>query len=159
MPRKTYTEQFKRDAVSLYESTPGATLNAIASDLGVNRNSLRTWLDAFGTGTKTNANGEKVASPIAAANSARTPAEGLSDAERIRVLERENAKLREQRARDPPQGGQIFRGRDELINRFRFVDDNRGLLEVKRLCEVFKDQPVLVLHMEICCSCPPATRR
>ena len=50
MPRKTYTEQFKRDAVSLYESTPGATLNAIASDLGVIRNSLRTWLDAFGTG-------------------------------------------------------------------------------------------------------------
>ncbi len=35
MPRKTYTEQFKRDAVSLYESTPGATINAIASDLGV----------------------------------------------------------------------------------------------------------------------------
>lgn len=97
MPRKTYTERFKRDAVSLYESTPGATINAIASDLGVNRNSLRTWLDAFGTGTKTNANGEKVASPIAAANSARTPAEGLSDAERIRVLERENAKLREER--------------------------------------------------------------
>ncbi|AJE33816.1 transposase for insertion sequence [Corynebacterium humireducens NBRC 106098 = DSM 45392] len=42
MPRKTYTEQFKRDAVVLYESTPGATVNAIASDLGVNRNSLRT---------------------------------------------------------------------------------------------------------------------
>ncbi|WKS60302.1 transposase [Corynebacterium accolens] len=37
MPRKTYTEQFKRDAVSLYESTPGATLNAIASDLGVHQ--------------------------------------------------------------------------------------------------------------------------
>ena len=53
MPRKTYTERFKRDAVSLYESTPGATINAIASDLGVNRNFLRTWLDAFGTGTKT----------------------------------------------------------------------------------------------------------
>lgn len=63
MPRKTYTEQFKRDAVSLYESTPGATLNAIASDLGVNRNSLRTWLDAFGTGTKTNANGKKSRQP------------------------------------------------------------------------------------------------
>ena len=97
MPRKTYTEQFKRDAVVLYESTPGATINAIASDLGINRNFLRTWLDAFGTGTTTNANGEKVASPIAAANSARTPAEGLSDAERIRVLERENVKLREER--------------------------------------------------------------
>lgn len=81
----------------MYESAPAATLNAIAADLGVNRNFLRTWLDAFGTGTKTNANGEKVASPIAAANSARTPAERLFDAERIRVLERENAKLREKR--------------------------------------------------------------
>lgn len=97
MPRKTYTEQFKRDAVVLYASTPGATINAIASDLGVNRNSLRTWLDSFSTGTTTNANGEKVASPIAAANSARTRAEGLSDAERVRVLERENVKLREER--------------------------------------------------------------
>ena len=94
--RKTYTERFKRDAVSLYESTPGTTINAIASDLGVNRNSLRSWLDTFGTGTKTNANGEKVASPIAASDSA-TAASGLSDAERIRVLERENAKLREER--------------------------------------------------------------
>ena len=74
MPRKTYTEQFKRDAVSLYESTPGAAINAIASDLGVNRNSLRTWLDSFGTGTKTNANGEKVASPVAAAPAAGHPA-------------------------------------------------------------------------------------
>ena len=81
----------------MYESIPGATINAIASDLGINRNFLRTWLDAFGTGTTTTANGEKVASPIAAANSARTPAEGLSDAERIRVLERENVKLREER--------------------------------------------------------------
>src|SRR5699024_5204265 len=96
MPRKTYTEQFKRDAVALYGSTPGATINAIASDLGINRNSLRTWLDTFGTGTKTKANGEKVASPVAAANNLRTSAEGLSDAERIRVLERENAKLREE---------------------------------------------------------------
>ena len=83
--------------VSLYESTPGATINAIASGLGVNRNFLRTWLDAFGTGIKTNANGEKVASPIAAANSERTPAEGLFDAERIRVLERDNVQLREER--------------------------------------------------------------
>ena len=60
MPRKTYTEQFKRDAISLYESTPEATVNAIA-----------------------------------AVDSERTPAEGWSDAEHIRILERENAKFRE----------------------------------------------------------------
>ncbi|GAB2497810.1 Transposase [Corynebacterium atrinae] len=97
MPRKTYTEHFKRDAVSLYESTPKATINTISSDLGINRNSLRAWLDTFGTGTKTNTDGEKIASPIAAANSARTSMEGLSDVERIRLLERENAKLRQER--------------------------------------------------------------
>ncbi|MCT1695461.1 IS3 family transposase [Corynebacterium sanguinis] len=136
MPRKTYTEQFKRDAVSLYESTPGATINAIASDLGVNRNSLRTWLDAFGTGTKTNANGDKVASPIAASDSA-TAASGLSDAERIRVLERENAKLREERE-ILRKAAKYFAKGDELVNRFRFVDDHRDLYEVKRLCQVLK---------------------
>ena len=43
------------------------------------------------------ATASKVASPIAAANSERSPVEGLSDAERIRVLERENVKLREER--------------------------------------------------------------
>lgn len=59
MPRKTYTEAFKRDAVSLHESTPGTTINAIASALGINRNSLRSWLGAFGTGIKTNDAGEK----------------------------------------------------------------------------------------------------
>ncbi|WP_342318484.1 IS3 family transposase [Corynebacterium mayonis] len=137
MPRKTYTEQFKRDAVTLYESTPGATINAIASDLGVNRNSLRTWLDAFGTGTKTNANGEKVASPIAAANSERTPAQGLSDAERIRMLERENATLREERE-ILRKAAKYFAEGDELVNRFQFVDDHRDFYEVKRLCEVLK---------------------
>lgn len=47
---------------SLHESTPGATINAIAFYLGINRTSLRTWLDTFGTGTRTNANGEKRAS-------------------------------------------------------------------------------------------------
>lgn len=32
----------------------------------------------------------------------------------------------------------MFRGRDELVNRFRFVDDHRDFYEVKRLCEVLK---------------------
>lgn len=63
---------------------------------GSTATSLCTWLDAVGTGTKTNANGNKAASPIAASESA-TAASGLSDAERIRVLEHENAKLREER--------------------------------------------------------------
>lgn len=40
MPLKTYSEQFKRDAVALYASTDGASLNSVAAALGINRNTL-----------------------------------------------------------------------------------------------------------------------
>lgn len=97
MARQTYTEEFKRDAVALYESTPGVTIRSIAEDLGINRSTLSTWLNVFGTGTKTNAAGDKIAGTIPATNGHRSDVEELSAAERIRVLERENAKLREER--------------------------------------------------------------
>lgn len=97
MARKTYTEEFKREAVALYESTPGATIRSIAEDLGINRSTLSAWLNVVGTGTKTNAAGDKIAGPIPATNGHGNNGEQLCDAERIRVLERENAKLREER--------------------------------------------------------------
>jgi len=53
MARKNYSEEFRRQAVDLYESTPGATVRGIADDLGVERGTLRHWLDVFGTGKKT----------------------------------------------------------------------------------------------------------
>ncbi|WP_257162066.1 transposase, partial [Corynebacterium cystitidis] len=34
MPIKTYTEEFKRDAVALYQSSPGSSVQEIATDLG-----------------------------------------------------------------------------------------------------------------------------
>ncbi|ERS23155.1 IS3 family transposase [Cutibacterium avidum] len=37
MVRKNYTDEFRQRAVDLYESTPGATLKAIAGDLGISR--------------------------------------------------------------------------------------------------------------------------
>ncbi|MFC7483305.1 transposase [Luedemannella flava] len=43
---KHYPAQFKADAVALYRSRPGATIAQIADDLGVNRETLRTWLRA-----------------------------------------------------------------------------------------------------------------
>ncbi len=33
--RKTYSEEFRRDAVELYRTTPGATVVGIAADLGI----------------------------------------------------------------------------------------------------------------------------
>ncbi|WP_436839536.1 IS3 family transposase [Rhodococcus rhodochrous] len=53
MSRKNYSEEFRRQAVELYESTPGATIRGIAADLGVVRGTLTGWIDQYGTGTKT----------------------------------------------------------------------------------------------------------
>ncbi|MET7789812.1 transposase [Streptomyces sp900116325] len=44
MAMKDYLDEFKADAVALYESTPGATCKSIAADLGVNRATLREWV-------------------------------------------------------------------------------------------------------------------
>ena len=53
MARKSYTDDFRRQAVDLYESTEGATLSGIASDLGIARGTLADWVATFGSGTKT----------------------------------------------------------------------------------------------------------
>jgi transposase len=46
MANKHYPQQFKADAVALYRSRPGATIASIADDLGVNRETLRSWVRA-----------------------------------------------------------------------------------------------------------------
>jgi transposase len=64
MVRKNYSEEFRRQAVDLYESSPGATVRRIAADLGVERGTLRHWLDLYGTGRKTAADGTATRSPL-----------------------------------------------------------------------------------------------
>jgi transposase len=44
MVNKHYPAEFKADAVALYRSRPGATIAQIADDLGVNRETLRSWV-------------------------------------------------------------------------------------------------------------------
>jgi transposase len=44
MVNKHYPAEFKVDAVALYRSRPGATIAQIADDLGVNRETLRSWV-------------------------------------------------------------------------------------------------------------------
>ena len=48
MARKTYSEEFRRDAVELYRSTPGATVVGIAADLGIMDSTLSAWLKTAG---------------------------------------------------------------------------------------------------------------
>lgn len=88
MVNKHYPAEFKADAVALYRSRPGATIAQIADDLGVNRETLRSWVRADDQRRG------------AAAGSAAPPAAGSVENEnaalrrRIRELEEERDILR-----------------------------------------------------------------
>jgi transposase len=90
MAMKDYSDEFRADAVALYESTPGATYKGIAADLGVSRGSLREWVlrDRERRGV--------TAAPAPAgsrsARSGKTPLSADPD-ERIRQLETRVAEL------------------------------------------------------------------
>ena len=107
MARKNYTDEFRRQAVDLYESTPGATVRGIADDLGVERGTLRHWLDLYGTGKKTAADGTLTTSPLKPAqpapSSASAPREETAEQRIVRLearvgeLEAETTKLTTER--------------------------------------------------------------
>jgi transposase len=89
MARKSYTDEFRRQAVDLYESTPGATLRGIAEDLGISRGTLADWVKALGTGATTAA----ISSP------GTTPGRPETAAEKVARLEVEVAQLRAEKAK------------------------------------------------------------
>ena len=96
MARKNYSEEFRRQAVDLYETTPGATVRGIAEDLGVVRGTLRQWLEAYGTGKKTAADGTRTSSPLHSTTPSPTPTPAPDDEtpqQRIARLEARVAEL------------------------------------------------------------------
>ena len=100
MARKNYSDEFRRRAVDLYESTPGATVRGIAADLGVERGTLRGWLDLYGTGKKTAADGTLTHSPLKLAGSSSSraraaagPVEDETPEQQVRRLEARVAEL------------------------------------------------------------------
>ena len=108
MARKNYSDEFRRQAVDLYESSPGATVRGIADDLGIERGTLRHWLTLFGTGRKTAADGTLTRSPLKPGPLARVASVGAREDEtpeqtidrlqaRVRELEVETTKLATER--------------------------------------------------------------
>jgi len=107
MARKNYSEEFRRQAVDLYESTPGATVRGIAEDLGIVRGTLRHWLEVYGTGKKTAADGTLTSSPLQSKTTTRksasapvdeTPEQKIARLEaRVNELEVETTKLTTER--------------------------------------------------------------
>ena len=86
MALKDYSDEFRADAVALYESTEGATYKGIAADLGVSRGSLREWV----LRAREKNGVAQTAARAAARSAARGPLPAGADdagAERIRELE------------------------------------------------------------------------
>ena len=100
MARKNYSEQFRRQAVDLYESTPGATLKGIAADLGIERATLKRWVDQYGTGKQTTADGTTATRRASSQGSGSQPLSGPETPEqKIARLEAENAALRAEKTK------------------------------------------------------------
>ncbi|MGW0087144.1 IS3 family transposase [Streptomyces sp. NPDC003393] len=139
MAMKDYSDEFKADAVALYESTPGATYKSIAADLGINRATLREWVLRDRGRRGVAAAAPSVGGTPAAAEAMASSAD---PDERIRQLEARVAEL-EASERKPATERDILRkaatyfaGGDKLVSRFQFVADHRDAYGVKRLCEV-----------------------
>jgi transposase len=77
--RKSYTEEFKREAVRLMESS-GKPVAQLARDLGINDNNLYRWRELYGSQAQTSSSGSVVE----------------LDAE-LKRLRRENEVLRQER--------------------------------------------------------------
>ncbi|MFD7560776.1 IS3 family transposase [Streptomyces sp. NPDC059835] len=125
MGMKHYPASFKADAVALYRSRPGATIKSVATDLGVNTETLRNWIRAADgrlPGTQSSA-------PAAARDGGGdVQAELAAARKRIRELEEERDILR--------KAARYFGNGDALVNRCQFVDDHQRRHGVKRLCTI-----------------------
>ena len=71
--------------MALYENNEDLSLNSASAELGINRASLHSWVKKYGTGKR------------ARIKAVHEKAQTANDSERIRQLEKENAKLREER--------------------------------------------------------------
>ena len=96
MVRKSYTEDFRRQAVDLYRSTPGATVRGIAADLGISRQTLQVWVQALDPDPTS-------PSSLSPSGAAARPGRGAGATElaalraRVAALETENVKLETER--------------------------------------------------------------
>ncbi|MCX4430329.1 IS3 family transposase [Streptomyces mirabilis] len=136
MAMKDYSDEFKADAVALYESTPGATYKSIAADLGINRATLREWVLRDRERRGVTATAAKPAVQPGAAVPSDAPDERIRQLE-ARVAELEASERKLATERDILRKAAKYFRRDELVrSRFQFVDDHRDTYEVKRLCHV-----------------------
>lgn len=89
MVMKQYPPGFRAEAVALFRSRPGVTIKSVADDLGINHETLRTWIradDAQHAGSS--------ADPAAGSPSSAAEDENAALRRRVRELEEERDILR-----------------------------------------------------------------
>jgi transposase len=96
MVMQNYSPEFKADAVALYQSRPDTTLESVAADLGISRETLRGWVRAAGASRP---QGRRSTAPSTATVSGPGPAaspeaEVAALRRRVRELEEERDILR-----------------------------------------------------------------
>jgi transposase len=102
MAMKDYSEEFRADAVALYESTPGATYKGIAADLGIARGTLCAWVlaehERRGVDPAAQALVQRAARAYVSRGTSTPEAERIRELEaRIRALEASERKLATER--------------------------------------------------------------
>ena len=92
MAKKSYPEEFRRNAVELYRVTDGATVAGIAADLGIANGSLSAWLKAAGVPIRKLGTTAPTSGPDETAEQ-----EAARLRARVRELENEKTKLETER--------------------------------------------------------------
>ncbi|WKS63738.1 IS3 family transposase [Corynebacterium accolens] len=111
--------------MALYENNEDLSLNSASAELGINRASLHSWVKKYGTGKR------------ARIKAVHDKAQAANDSARIRQLEKEVSKLREERD-ILRKAAKYFAKADSLVICFQFVYDHRTEYSVKRMCHVLK---------------------
>ena len=86
MPRKTYSNEFKADAVRMYVDDPDASYRTVAERLGVSAYALKDWVKKAGEGRLT-------------ADAAGRSTDPAIDVASRSVIEEENRRLKAENAR------------------------------------------------------------
>lgn len=87
MVMKKYPPEFRAEAVALFRSRPGVTIKSVADDLGINHETLRTWIRAE-DGQRTGPPAASEAGPVSPED------ENTALRRRVRELEEERDILR-----------------------------------------------------------------
>ncbi len=95
MARKTYSAEFRRDAVELYRTAATATVAGIAADLGIMDSTLSAWIKAAGVPVR----GQSWPASTAAPPGETPEQELVRLRSRVRELDDERRKLDTERQR------------------------------------------------------------